>query len=144
MKNINLLKLIFVCGLLAFSSCFTIEPVTVKSVDDFKIKTLAPQPSVSFNVVINNPNPVGVTLKEYKSEAFLGDKKIADIFVVKNSHLAANSDSKIPIETTPSLNEIAAMMLAGAAPKMVRVKGYVTVGKFIFKKTFPFDVKENF
>ena len=119
----------------------TIQPVEVKNVDNFQLTDVLTKPSVQFDVNIHNPNNFGLTLKEFKSTAFLGDKIVTDIFIAKKIHIGANSDISIPFQTQPSLNAIVGMMLSGSASKDLKVEGFLVVKKFIFRKKFPFTVR---
>lgn len=123
-----------------FSSCLTVQPVEVQSVSNFQLQDPLTKPYVQFDVNIHNPNHFGLTLKEFKSTAYSGDKIVTDIFVQKKTHIAANSDISIPIQTTPSINDISSMIFSGGASKDVKVDGYLTVRKFIFSKKFPFTI----
>lgn len=133
---------IAVClSLAVFTSCITVKPVEVKNVDNLQLTGITSQPAVQFDVNIHNPNNFGLTLKEFQSTAFLGDKRLTDIFISKKLRIGANSDVSIPLQTQPSLNDIAGMLLSGNSSKDVKVDGYITVRKFIFKKKFPFSVR---
>jgi LEA14-like dessication related protein len=129
---------------LLFSSCLTVQPVEVQSVNNFQLRDALTKPYVQFDVNIHNPNHFGLTLKEFKSTAYSGDKVVTDIFVQKKTRIAANSDISIPIQTTPSLNDISSMLFSGGASKDVKVDGYLTVRKFIFSKKFPFTIHTKF
>lgn len=124
-----------------FASCVTLKPVEVKSVENFKLKDIITKPGVQFDVMIHNPNSFGLTLKEFKSNAFLGEKIVTDIFVKKKIRIGANSDISIPLESQPSLSDISSMILSGNVSGDLKVEGYITVKKFIFRKKFPFRVQ---
>lgn len=126
---------------LFLTSCITLKPVEVKNVDNLQLTVMTSQPAVQFDVNIHNPNNFGLTLKEFQSTAFLGDKRLTDIFISKKLRIGANSDVSIPLQTQPSLNDVAGMLLSGNSSKDVKVDGYLTVRKFIFKKKFPFSVR---
>ena len=136
MTKTNIFKHCFLVAviLVFFSSCITMEPVEVKNVDNFQLKDVLTRPSVQFDVTIHNPNTFGLTLKEFKSTAFLGDKMITDIFIEKKIHIGASSDISIPFQTQPSLNDIAGMVFSGNSSKDLKVEGFLVVKKFIFRK----------
>jgi len=141
-RNINQLK--FIVGIFLFFnlfvSCITIQPVEVQKVDNFQLKDVLTKPNVQFDVVIHNPNHFGLTLKEFKSTAFLGDKMITDIFIEKKIYIGADNDISIPLQTSPSLKDISEIVLSGNASKELKVEGFIIVSKFIFRKKFPFTV----
>ncbi|HKR03643.1 MAG TPA: hypothetical protein VJY62_03330 [Bacteroidia bacterium] len=126
---------------ISFSSCLTIEPVEVRNVDNFQLKDVLTKPSVQFDVTVHNPNKFGLTLKEFKSTAFLGDKMVTDIFIEKKIYMGADSDISIPLQTSPSLKDISEIVFSGNASKDLKVEGYIVVRKFIFRKKFPFTVR---
>src|SRR5436190_13562006 len=132
--------LIYFCFLLSilYSSCVTVQPVEVRSVDNFELKDVTSNPHVQFDVNIHNPNNFGLILKEFKSTAFLGDKMLTDIFIEKKIKIEANSDMSIPLQTKPSLQDISNMVFSANTSREVKVEGYITVKKFLFKKKFPF------
>lgn len=124
-----------------FSSCVTWKPVEVKSVDNFVLKDIIAKPNIQFDVIVHNPNNFGLTLKEFQSTAFLGDRQLTDIYVEKKIYIDANSDVSIPLQTQPSIESITTMFMSGSTSKDIRVEGYIVVKKFLFKKKFPFTVK---
>jgi LEA14-like dessication related protein len=127
--------------LIFFGSCVTIQPVEVRNVDNFQLKDVLTTPNVQFDVNIHNPNNFGLTLKEFKSTAFLGDKMVTDIFIEKKIYIGANSDITIPLQTQPSLKDITGIVLSGNASGDLKVEGFIVVRKFIFRKKFPFSIK---
>lgn len=127
--------------LIFFASCLTIQPVEVRNVDNFELKDVLTKPSVQFDVTVHNPNNFGLTLKEFKSTAFLGDKMVTDIFIEKKIYMGAESDISIPLQTSPSLKDISEMVFSGNASKDLKVEGFIVVKKFIFRKKFPFTVR---
>lgn len=126
---------------ISLSSCITIQPVEVKNVDNFQLKDVLTKPSVQFDVKIHNPNNFGLTLKEFKSTAFLGDKMVTDIFIEKKIYIGGGTDITIPLQTSPSMKDISGMLLSGNASNDLRVEGFIVVRKFIFRKKFPFTVR---
>ncbi len=127
--------------LVLFTSCITIQPVEVRNIDNFQLMDVLTKPNVQFDVNIHNPNNFGLTLKEFKSTAFLGDKMVTDIFIQKKIYIGANSDISIPLQTQPSLKDITGMVMSVNASGDLRVEGFLVVRKFIFRKKFPFTVR---
>ena len=126
-----------------FPSCITIQPVEVIDVDNFQLKEVFTKPSVQFDVTIYNPNNFGLTLKEFKSTAFLGDKMVTDIFIERKVQIGANSNISIPFQTSPSLSTITGILLSRNASNDLKIEGFLVVKKFIFRKKFPFTVKQK-
>ncbi len=125
------------------SSC-TIQPVAVKRIDNFRTGGGIGNPSVNFDVIVSNPNAFGLRLCELESSVILGNEVVSKVTVEKNIPVKAGSDVLIPLSVTPTVNNIAAMILSGSGSKDYRVKGNITVGKFIFRKKFPFEANGKF
>ena len=139
------MKISFSAALIAvlmfLSGCVSIKPVTISGVNNFQVEDVLFSPKVGFDVNLHNPNSFGLTLKEFKSSAYLDDKLMTDVFLEKKIHIGANSDIAIPLKSQPSIQDIITTYFGGGKTKgNVKVEGYVTVSKFIFKKKFPFSL----
>jgi LEA14-like dessication related protein len=138
--KINLI-VVYSLIVLLFSGCVSIEPVTIAGVSNFQVEDVLLSPKVSFDVNLHNPNSFSLTLKEFKSSAYLDDKLMTDVFMENKIRIGANSDVAIPLKSQPSIQDIITTYFGGGKTKgNVRVEGYVTVSKFIFRKKFPFTL----
>ena len=132
---------VVITAVMLLSGCVSIQPVTISGVNNFQVEDVLLSPKVSFDVNLHNPNSFGLTLKEFKSSAYLDDKLMTDVFIEKKIYVGANSDVAIPLKSQPSIQDIITTYFGGGKTKgNVRVEGYVTVSKFIFKKKFPFSL----
>lgn len=130
-----------IISILLLSACVAVQPVTVTDVNNFRVEdVLSGSPKISFDILIHNPNGYGLTLKEFKSTAFMNEKLITDIYLEKKIHIAANSDITIPLKSSPSIKDIISTYLSGHFNGDVRVDGYIIVSKFLFRKKFPFSL----
>ncbi len=139
------MKLLTIAISLAFvflySSCYTIEPVIVKRLDDFQIKTLSTKPSVNFNAVLYNPNAFGITLRTFTCDVKMGGKLISRIETSRKVRIGPDADVAIPLEASPNLTDVAGMILGGTSFTDWKAEGNLVVSKFIFRRKIPFSVK---
>lgn len=136
-------RILFIAGLLLMSelcSCVSVQPVTVKGVNNFKTEEVLLSPKISFDVLLHNPNSFGLTLKAFKTSAYFNDKLITDVFIDKKVRIGANSDIAIPLKSQPSVMDIITTYLSGKTAGTIKLDGYVTVSKFLFRKKFPFTI----
>jgi LEA14-like dessication related protein len=126
-----------------FSSCYTIEPVSVKRLDDFQVKTLSTKPSVNFNAVIFNPNSFGLTLRSFSCDVKLGGKQISRIETSQSVRISPNTDISIPLEAAPDLKDVAGLILGVNNLTDWKAEGNLVVSKFVFRKKIPFTVKSK-
>ncbi len=139
MKILNIaISLTFV---FLFTSCYTIEPVAVKRLDDFQVKTLSTKPSINFNAVLYNPNAFGLTLRSFTCDVKMGGKQISRIETSRRVRIASNADVSIPLEASPDLKDVAGMILGGTSFTDWKAEGNLVVSKFIFRRKIPFSVK---
>jgi LEA14-like dessication related protein len=131
----------FVYLVSCFSSCYTIEPVSVKRLDDFQVKTLSTKPAIHFNAVLYNPNSFGITLRSFMCEVKLGGKQISRIETSRKVQIASNADVSIPLEASPDLKDVTGMILGGTQVSDWKAEGNLVVSKFIFRRKIPFSVK---
>jgi LEA14-like dessication related protein len=126
--------------LVLFSSCISLKPVTVTGVDNVQAEDILLYPKISFNVNLHNPNNFGLTLKEFKTSAYFNDKVLTDVFTASKIRIARNSNVAIPLQTQPSIKELMTTYLTGKLKGNIKVEGYITVSKFLFRKKFPFSI----
>lgn len=126
---------------LLFSSCYTIEPVTVKRLDDFQVKTLSTRPAINFNAVLYNPNAFGITLRSFACDVKMGGKQVSRIETSHKVRISSNADISIPLEASPDLKDISGMILGGTSFTDWKAEGNLVVSKFIFRKKIPFSIK---
>lgn len=124
-----------------FASCYTIQPVTVKRLDDFQVKTLSTKPSINFNAVLYNPNAFGITLRSFTCDLKMGGKPVSRIETSRKVRISSNADVAIPLEASPDLKDVAGMILGGASFTDWNAQGSLIVSKFIFRRKIPFSLK---
>jgi LEA14-like dessication related protein len=133
--------LLFAAAIALLSSCTTVQPVTVSGIQNFQADNISLSPEISFDALLHNPNHFGLTIQEFKTSASLNDKLIADIFIEKKIRIGADADIPIPLKCKPAIKDIIASYLSGSFSGTVKLDGYVTAKKFLFRKKFPFSIK---
>jgi len=129
-------------------SCSSLKPIEFRSVENFSVSAVSSTPEIGFDMKFYNPNPVGAKLKDFNVSFGLNDVEIADVHLTEVSHANAKSEFSIPVSVNTSITKLAQFLPSGiqlfTEGKTIpfSLNGTVTVKKFIFHKTFPFNVKE--
>ncbi|MEP7127823.1 MAG: LEA type 2 family protein [Chitinophagales bacterium] len=135
--------------ILALTSCSTLKPLEYRSLDNFNVSNLGTAPELTFDLSLYNPNTVGAKLKEFSVGFEMNGVKLADAQLADVSHAGAQSEFTIPMKINTSIVQLAQFLPAGitmftsGATIPIHLNGSITVKKFIFHKTFPFDVRES-
>ena len=125
-------------------SCAPLKPLEFKSVSDLKIEKLTSSPDLSLNLNLHNPNSFGCTLRDFEFNFLLSETQLASIDL-KNNRLPANSDFTLPVSTVTSYDELIKFLPSGISSFNsgkeipVTLTGKLTLKKFLFRKTFPFE-----
>ncbi len=104
------LYLLFIASLLIFQACDSDsvkypEFVKLQNVKFGNVK-LPPNMAVTFSsdMVLNNPNPVGVTISKMEFDVFIDGKKSTHIVQDTNVKMPANSDFTMPLSFQIPIN----------------------------------------
>jgi len=145
---IRLTSYLFCLTSLFITACAPLKPLEFRSLSDFKVEKLASTPTLSLNLNLHNPNSFGGTMKEFHINFFLGDVPIATI-QLQNIRMPSQSDFTLPLSANPSYDQLIKFLPSGLSSfnsgKQIPIKltGSVTVRKFIFKKTLPFEFHDT-
>ncbi|HUM46844.1 MAG TPA: LEA type 2 family protein [Chitinophagales bacterium] len=140
--------LFLLLSLFVFASCSSLKPLEYRSLNNFNVSSLTSTPQLTFDLTLYNPNTVGAKLKDFNVELELNGVKLATAALADVSHAGAQSTFTIPMSINTSIEQLAQFLPAGinlfssGSTIPVHLNGSVTVKKFIFRKTFPFDVQE--
>jgi LEA14-like dessication related protein len=134
------IRILLGAGALILTGC-AIQPVTVRHVENFSVRNVLREPELVFDLVVYNPNPVGVTLTGVDTEVQLGDDPVATIHLDRHTRIPAKGEVRIPFRTVPDLSTLKTLLLAGGLPPEAVTHGKLTVRKFVFSKKFPFREK---
>ena len=136
-------------ALMTFTSCSSLKPIEFRAVENFNVSKLSLNPQISADAKFFNPNPVGAKLKNLKADIFIRNDSLTSIFLPKVAKASAGKEFSIPFSASISVLELAQMIpseilnFKSGAALPVEVRGSVTVKKFIFSKTFPFQFSET-
>ncbi len=124
----------------------SIQPVVVQQLDNFNLSLEGSKPNITADLKVHNPNTIGVKIKVFQSVVFLNDKQIGVITLRNTVHISSHGDASIPFVLDLNSGDIMSLAfaaLAGSTSNTAQVKGYIVLKKFIFKKKFDFELKQN-
>lgn len=141
----------FILFVLVFmwASCSSLKPLEYRSLNNFSIADVGSAPQLTFDLSLYNPNTLGAKLKDFNVEVEINGTKLAQAQLADVSHAAAQSEFTVPLSINTSIEQLSQFLPAGiklftsGANIPVHLNGKVTVKKFIFHRTFPFDVQET-
>jgi len=150
LTSYNLPQLVGVFCLISLliTACAPLKPLEFRSLSDFQVHHLASSPELSINLNLHNPNSLGGKVKDFHLDFFLAETPLASI-QLKNVHMPSRSDFTLPLTTSASYEELMKFLPAGIAGfnsgKQIPVKlnGSVTIKKFIFSRTLPFEFHDS-
>lgn len=131
--------------LLFLSSCITLKEPEVRGIENFNAAgLLSSKPKISFDVMVFNPNNIGVSLTDFKLNVLYGSRSMADLEVEKEYYAAPLSETAIPVVIQPTMQQLNLWMeigLAGlsqAGSNKLNGKGSLRLKKYVFSKNFYF------
>ena len=134
----------------SFFSCKEIQPVTITGVSNIKIVSFTKDGiDFDFDMTINNPNPVGVTVFPGTFHASLGDIEAGDVKLTQQTKIKARGEhtSTFHIKSDFSklgLNDIMKVLpMVASKSASLSLKGDMKIGKWFYKKKFPIDLKKT-
>ena len=134
--------------IIVLTSCAPLKPIEFRSISDFKVKNLTTAPELSVNLNLYNPNSVGGKMKEFDLDFFLSETQIATI-QLKNVRVGSQREFTLPLSTVATYDQIIKFLPSGISSFLngkdipVNLTGRVTMKKFLFKKTFPFQFHDS-
>ena len=136
----------FCLGVMLFWSCMSIQPVVVQQLDNFNLSLEGSKPNITADLKVHNPNKVGVKIKVFQSDVFLNDKLIGVVNLRNTVRIPSHEDASIPFILDLNSGDIMSLAfasLAGSTTNTAHAKGYIVLKKFLFKKKFDFELKQN-
>ena len=134
----------------SFFSCKEIQPVTISGVSNIKLISLTKDGvDFDFDMTINNPNPVGVTVFPTTLHARLGDIEAGDVKLTQPTKIKSKGEhtSTFHIKSDFSklgLNDIMKVLpMVSSKSASLSMKGDMKIGKWFYKKKFPIDLKKT-
>jgi LEA14-like dessication related protein len=129
---------------LLFSSCVTIQPVTVERIEKITLTGLPLNPAIHFHAVVQNPNFFGLSLHRLSADFAMEGQVVARVNMAEQRHLSARSSISIPLSVRPDLKNTAGLLLSGSTLSKWHTDGIIEIRKWMFRKTFPFSVSGQF
>ena len=141
-----------VCCLLSivFFSCKEIQPVTIGGVNNIKLISLTKEGiEFDFDMNINNPNPVGVSVFPSTLQASVGDIDAGYVKLNKRTKIKGNGSHTSTFHIKSDFSKLGFGDIAKILPMVssksaaLSLKGDVRVGKWFYKKKFPIELKKT-
>jgi len=131
------------------TSCFTMKPVEYKRTENFSVTSNNNSPILNFGLVFHNPNAFGCTISNVESEGTLNNRLVFNAGVATKIRARKKSDFTFPVSAVLAKMDMGQLLGSGinlllndeAIP--LKVKGKITVRKFIFSKTYEFDYTQS-
>ncbi len=142
------LLLMFLFASILLSGCFSIKPVVVTGVKNFRPGNLLQNPEFSFDLGVKNPNSYGVTVKRMGINVLVADSSVGGIKISDNTRIAGKSAVQVPVKFQPSMSNLTNMafgsfknLFSAKGSNTMEVKGEIVISKFIFSKKIKFSEK---
>ena len=128
--------------------CAPLKPVEFRSVTDLKVENALLSPTVTANLNFFNPNSIGAKVKEFQIDVAFSQTPLTTVSFQKQK-LPANSEFSLPLNTSIPYTQLVKFIPLGLSSIQngkdipVDLKGNITLKKFFFKKTFPFEYHDK-
>ena len=150
MKNSCLSVVCCLLSIAFFSSCKSIQPVTIGGVENPKLQKLSREGiEAAFDMRIKNPNNMAVTVFPSEFETTINDISVGKVGLTKKVRIKANSDEKETFHIKSDFSKLGLGDLAKVMPMVssgratIYLKGNVRAGKWFYKKKFPIELKKT-
>ena len=143
------LPVCFLVASLLLTSCLTERQVQILEIGNFSADKIGKETVISMELLVDNPNNWGCTVEATEAELLLDDRKIGSVQLKHSFRLRADTSIRIPCSMTSSMTELSRLLPAGISllfgntPVIATTKGTVTVRKLIFRKRYPFELKQK-
>lgn len=134
---------------LFFFSCITVKTPEIRSVESLKLQLQQKDPSVEALLVLYNPNPWGLKLKNLQATIKLNQQTLGIASLRQSIRIRRRSDVFVPVQIYVSDSDLLSALPSGLALLLgnsalpAELDGTFTLKKFIFKKTYPFKLRES-
>jgi LEA14-like dessication related protein len=126
--------------LLCFQACAPLKPPTISGISNFNTSQLiSSNPQIKFDILVNNPNKIGVKLQKLDLNLYLNDEIIFSNHTVGEKKIVASGSTLLPFTIEPNIDDIPKLLKGAKGTAGVKGKGSITVKKFLFKKSYPFS-----
>lgn len=134
---------------ISLSACFSTLPVEFRKIDALNINTQENIPQISFDMVMNNPNNWGFKIVNIETELLLDQHAVGSIVLPRNFKVKRKAESRMPVKISTSTQELLTILpsgiglLLGSQSMDAIVHGKITFGKFLFRKKYPFEIRQK-
>ena len=132
--------LLFVVAVSVLSSCITLKEPQVRNINNVNADGLfSGHPKISFDVVLYNPNSIGMSMTDLSLQVKNGNTIMAEIKNDKTFYAAPMTETAIPLSIEPTIQQMNSLIQAGLGGGDLgkfNGSGTVTVRKFLFSKKF--------
>lgn len=139
---------LFLCQLLilfSLSSCVTLKEPEVRRVTNFNADgLLSGHPKISFDVVIYNPNSIGLSMTDFMLSVNQRNKSLATVKTSETYFAAPMAEAVIPLSIEPTAEQLSNLIQSGISGfgsgdlSGFTGTGSLKVKKFFLNKTFHF------
>lgn len=149
MKQIPIKIAGFLFFISVLTSCKISDELEYKGFNNFKFTGDVNNPSLGVDVTLYNPNPIGIKLKEMDLTVHINNSEIGNIGIEDPVKLKSRQNFTLPIMMETSLEKLKPLTQPGLQsllfdkPLAVEITGNITLRKFIFKKTYDFNYKDE-
>ncbi|MEM9885601.1 MAG: LEA type 2 family protein [Bacteroidota bacterium] len=150
MKN-TFAFLLFIYSLM-LSACSKYQNPDFRSIENIKFKTatLAGDVVLVGDMILYNPNTIGVNVDEMALEVFVDDSKVADVVQNVRAKMKAKSDFSLPLEVNIPMKEVFDELKGGLLSNLlksqkadVKIEGTVGVSIAGISRSVPFSYEER-
>ncbi|MEZ5052844.1 MAG: LEA type 2 family protein [Chitinophagales bacterium] len=141
--------LLLCCSILMATAC-SVQSPQYKGYSPFTIDKEEAGPVIHTGVLLHNPNPIGVSLRNAEFKVTVNSVELGDISLDESVHIKRKQDFMLPVtfRTTYSSLSGAAMAnlpaILSGSPIPLTVEGELRVRKWLFfHKTFAVDYQDK-
>lgn len=132
--------LLFIISISVLSSCVALKEPQVRTINNVNADGLfSGHPKISFDVVLYNPNSIGMSMTNLSLQVKSGNTVMAEIKNDKAFYAAPMAETAIPLSIEPTMQQMNSLIQAGLGNgdlDKFTGSGTVTVRKFLFSKKF--------
>lgn len=123
------------------NACGNYEEIKISSVKNAEMKKINKDGiDVDLLVQFSNPNTLGFNIYKSKCEVYISGKMVGKSKLINKVKIPGNTSESQLLPLHISFENPAAMIGMG---NNIELKGWVTVGKFIFRKKIRVDIKDK-
>lgn len=145
----RLFKFCCVILMVSLSSCFSQKEITYKGISNINYRTDKEIPQITFDLIINNPNNWGLKVSDLTTNVTVANRMIGTAIIEKPIRIHHKNDVTIPMVLNLSMADVISLLPTGLSlfgqksSVNTQVEGNVTVKKFIFKRKYLFNFKQD-